>query len=110
MDQLELAPQPFGGIILPACVSPSLGAMRPQPSDDPSIQLMEALSDVGAAVVIAPAAEAFKELKHLRDEDHATMQGLKAANDNLSLQLKAANDYVEQLRVAVKVLLVKAAH
>src|SRR5437660_9995973 len=57
VDQLELFLEPFGGIFLPAGVPPSLGAMRPQPSDDPSVQLVEALSNLGAAVVVAPAAD-----------------------------------------------------
>ena len=37
--------------------------MRPEPSDDPAIQLMEALSDVGATVVVSlhPAVSAFPE-------------------------------------------------
>ena len=42
--------------------------MRPQPSDDPAIQLVEALSDLGAAVVVAPSSDdrvdCFNQLSH----------------------------------------------
>ena len=55
-------------LVLPAGVPPSLGAMRPQPSDDPAIQLVEALSDLGAAVVVAPSSDdrvdCFNQLSH----------------------------------------------
>src|ERR1700740_1547295 len=68
VDQVELSQKPFGGIFLPAGVPPSLGAMRPQPSDDPSIQLVEAFSNLGAAVVVGPAADdrvdCFNQLAH----------------------------------------------
>src|ERR1700693_5165170 len=57
VDQLELPQQPLGGIVLPAVVPPSLGAVRPEPSDDPTIQLMEALSDMGATVVVSPSSD-----------------------------------------------------
>ena len=59
----------------------------------------------------AYVVEAFKELKQLRDEDHATMQGLKVANANLvsettdlRAQLKAANDNYVRLKADVKAL------
>src|SRR5674476_119248 len=57
VDQLELPQQPLGGIVLPAVVPPSLSAMRPKPSDDPAVQLVEALSNLGAAVVVAPSSD-----------------------------------------------------
>src|SRR6266478_194236 len=56
VDQLELTQQPLGGIVLPAVVPPSLSAMRPKPSDDPAVQLVEALSNLGAAVVVVVVA------------------------------------------------------
>jgi hypothetical protein len=31
--------------------------VRPEPSDDPTIELMEALSDVGATVVVSPSSD-----------------------------------------------------
>src|ERR1700726_5359032 len=68
VDQLELTQQPLGGIVLPAVVPPSLSAMRPKPSDDPAVQLMEALSNLGAAVVVAPSSDdrvdRFNQLAH----------------------------------------------
>src|SRR3984893_15507578 len=68
VDQLELTQQPLGGIVLPAVVPPSLSAMRPKPSDDPAVQLVEALSNLGAAVVVAPASDdrvdRFNQLAH----------------------------------------------
>jgi hypothetical protein len=54
---------------------------------------------------IFPMIRAIQDLKHLFDGDHAQLQALKAANDNLAsetaalkAQLKAANDNVEELR------------
>ena len=42
--------------------------MRPQSSNDPAIQLVEALSDLGAAVVVAPSSDdwvdRFDQLAH----------------------------------------------
>ena len=57
VDQLELPQQPLGGVILPAVVPPSLSAMRPKPSDNPAVQLVEALAYLGAAVVVAPSSD-----------------------------------------------------
>ena len=31
--------------------------MRPEPLDDPTIQLVEALSDMGATVVVSPSSD-----------------------------------------------------
>src|ERR1700676_5483320 len=33
VDQLELTQKPFGGIVFPAAVPPSLSAMRPKPTN-----------------------------------------------------------------------------
>src|SRR5882724_9265281 len=45
------------GTSIRARVPPPLRAVRPEPSDDPAIQLVEAFPDVGAAVVVAPSSD-----------------------------------------------------
>src|SRR5665648_1288497 len=68
VDQLELTQKPFGGIVFPAAVPPSLSAMRPKPSNNPAVQLVEALANLGAAVVVAPSSDdrvdRFNQLAH----------------------------------------------
>ena len=68
VDQLELTQKPFGGIVFPAAVPPPLSAMRPKPSNNPTVQLVEALANLGAAVVVAPSSDdrvdRFNQLAH----------------------------------------------
>ena len=51
VQNLADAAESFASIVLPGCVPPPLGAVRPEPSADPTLPLMEALSDMGATVV-----------------------------------------------------------
>src|SRR6202162_3230740 len=68
VDQLELTQKPFGGIVFPAAVPPSLSAMRPKAWNNPAVQLVEALANLGAAVVVAPSSadrvDRFNQLSH----------------------------------------------
>jgi len=48
----------FGiGKPFPTRISPTLVTMRPQSPDNPAIKLVEQLSDMGFAIVIAPSAK-----------------------------------------------------
>ena len=72
VDQLELTQKPFGGIVFPAAVPPSLSAMRPKPSNNPAVQLVEALANLGSAVHTAPYKypRAIEYLAELPDDHH----------------------------------------
>ena len=43
--------------ILPASITPTFMEMRPDPSYDPTVKLVEQLSDMGFLVIITPASD-----------------------------------------------------
>ena len=68
-NQLELlAPQPFRRIALPACVPPPFRVVGPEPSDNPTIQLVKERPDMRAAKVFSPSSDhrvdRFDQLTH----------------------------------------------
>jgi hypothetical protein len=54
--QPQLAPQPSSGILLSPVVPPPLVPVRPDPSCDPAVELVEEFPYVGTSVVPAPSA------------------------------------------------------
>src|SRR5215470_11588480 len=52
-----LAVQRRGGKLLPPTITPTLKSMRPDPSHDPAVELVEEHPDVGAFVIFAPSSQ-----------------------------------------------------
>ena len=56
VNKTHLSVQTLFWEFLPSCVAPALAPVRPYTAHNPSIQLVEELTDVGFAKIVPPAA------------------------------------------------------